>query len=112
MLLCSCLSYFGGNWQGIYGLQGMSADVPAVRQLIAALAQKVSKSETELDAQAFSNALYGLQSMSSDYAEVREMVAALAVKVSDSNPSLCAQAIGSALYGLQKLSSDELEVSS
>ena len=41
----------------------MSTDVSEVRQLVDVLAEKVAKSETELDAQAIGNALYGLQSM-------------------------------------------------
>lgn len=39
----------------------MSPNLVQVRKLIAVLAEKISKSESEFDAQAMSNALYGLQ---------------------------------------------------
>jgi hypothetical protein len=39
----------------------MSAESEQVRSLIKSIALKISSSESELDAQAMSNALYGLQ---------------------------------------------------
>jgi len=42
-------------------LQGMDAEKPELKKLIRVLADKISKSVTDLDAQALSNAMYGLQ---------------------------------------------------
>ena len=50
-----------GVGNALFGLQGMSSDVPEVRQLVGVLVRKVDELTAELDAQGVGNALYGLQ---------------------------------------------------
>lgn len=100
----------------LYGLKCMSSDAPEVRQLILALAHKVSLSSSDLVAQAVGNAMlvfififihlfvllllpcrYGCQMMTSDYEEVRFLLQVLAVKVLKCTELLEAQNVGNAL---------------
>eukprot|EP00595_Chromulina_sp_UTEXLB2642_P003177 CAMPEP_0196766830 /NCGR_PEP_ID=MMETSP1095-20130614/31016_1 /TAXON_ID=96789 ORGANISM="Chromulina nebulosa, Strain UTEXLB2642" /NCGR_SAMPLE_ID=MMETSP1095 /ASSEMBLY_ACC=CAM_ASM_000446 /LENGTH=1338 /DNA_ID=CAMNT_0042131159 /DNA_START=514 /DNA_END=4530 /DNA_ORIENTATION=- len=94
----------------LYGLKCMSSESPEVRQLILALANKISSSSTDLVAQAVGNALYGCQMMTSDHEEVRYLLQVLANKVSQCVEPLEAQNVGNALYGLRGMNSDAKEV--
>eukprot|EP01035_Chromulina_nebulosa_P019455 gene19455-25337_t len=94
----------------LYGLKCMSSESPEVRQLILALANKISTSSTDLVAQAVGNALYGCQMMTSDHEEVRYLLQVLANKVAQCVEPLEAQNVGNALYGLRGMNSDAKEV--
>ena len=48
-----------GVGNALFGLQGMSSDVPEVRELVAVLVRKVNESTAELNAQNVGNALFG-----------------------------------------------------
>ena len=83
------------------GLKGLSATSREIQAVLNALADKISQSTDDLDAQAIGNALYGLQNMEATSHEVQAVLNALADKISQSNAELSAQHIGNALYGLQ-----------
>jgi hypothetical protein len=96
----------------LYGLKCMCSEVPEVRQLVLALANKVANSSSEFVAQAVGNALYGCQMMTSDHEEVRYLLLVLSNKVTNCTEPLEAQNIGNALYGLRGMNSDHKEVRS
>ena len=64
-----------GVGNALYGLRSLG-DSKEVRQLVAALTEKVLQCTEPLGAQAMSNALYGLQKLG-DSEEARRLVAAL-----------------------------------
>jgi hypothetical protein len=94
----------------IYGLKGMSSDIPEVRVLVTALTAAVESSIDVLSAQETCNAFYGLQGMSSDHIEVRGLLCALLPKIKSCSEHFDSQDIGNTLYGLQGMSSEYPEV--
>jgi hypothetical protein len=94
----------------LYGLKCLSSEIPEVRELVLALANKISLSSSAFVAQAVGNALYGLQMMTSEYEEVRFLLLVLSGKVSKCSDLLEAQNVGNALYGLRGMTSDCKEV--
>lgn len=106
----------------LFGLQSMHSSYAEVRDLCAALAEKLDSSLSASDflsEQGISNAIYGLQGLSSDHAEVRALVRALIRKLSDrcsekgyGQMKLTPQFVGNSLVGLQNMSSEYPEVRS
>lgn len=94
----------------LYGLKCLSSEIPEVRELVYALANKITTSTSDFVAQAVGNALYGMQMMSSEYEEVRFLLLVLSAKVSQCTELLEAQNVGNALYGLRGMNSDYKEV--
>lgn len=94
----------------LYGLKCLSSEIPEVRDLVYALATKITLSASDFVAQAVGNALYGLQMMSSEYEEVRFLLLVLSGKISQCTEQLEAQNVGNALYGLRGMNSDYKEV--
>merc|ERR1719387_654061 len=92
----------------LYGLQRLG-DAPEVRDLVAALTDKILDSDELLDAQAVGNALYGMQNLGESH-EARALVAALTPRIAACQQELKAQHVGNALYGIQRLG-DSPEIS-
>lgn len=80
------------------GLHSMSSDVPQVRALLAALADRISLSKCSLSGQGIADALYGLYSMNSDCPELRALLKALSDRIDATKGKLDSQEIGNALY--------------
>eukprot|EP01041_Mallomonas_annulata_P005699 gene5699-11491_t len=95
-----------------YGLQLMSGDSLAVRQLLSALSHKleVNSSNVELTDKSVGMILYGLQGMSAEYKEVRNLLRILTTKILCSRFEFKGRSLGMALYGLQGMSSEFEEV--
>ena len=94
----------------LYSLRIYSINDHFVKELLLALAGKLSTGNVSFNAQAVGNALYGLQNMSSEDKEVRDLLVVLRDQVVRCTEPLDAQAVGNALYGLQNMSSESKEV--
>ena len=94
----------------LYSLRIYSINDHFVKELLLALAGKLSTGNVSFNAQAVGNALYGLQNMSSEDKEVRDLLVVLRDQVVRCTEPLRAQAVGNALYGLQNMSSESKEV--
>ena len=94
----------------LYSLRIYSINDHFVKELLLALAGKLSTGNVSFSAQAVGNALYGLQNMSSEDKEVRDLLVVLRDQVVRCTEPLRAQAVGNALYGLQNMSSESKEV--
>ena len=94
----------------LYSLRIYSINDHFVKELLLALAGKLSTGNVSFSAQAVGNALYGLQNMSSEDKEVRDLLVVLRDQVGKCTEPLRAQAVGNALYGLQNMSSESKEV--
>ena len=78
-------------------MHSMSSDVPQVRALLAALADRISHSKCSLSGQGIADSLYGLYGMTSDCPELRALLTALADRIDESKGKLDSQEIGNAL---------------
>ena len=94
----------------LYSLRIYSINDHFVKELLLALAGKLSTGNVSFNAQAVGNALYGLQNMSSEDKEVRDLLVVLRDQVVRCTEPLRAQEVGNALYGLQNMSSESKEV--
>jgi phage gp46-like protein len=90
----------------VFGLQGISSDVPTVRRILAVLSDDLRQSSDHLDGKGIGSALFGMQNMTSKSPQVRELLRCLSEVIDRSNATLNAQATGNAFYGLQGMSSD------
>lgn len=93
----------------VFGLQGISSDVPTVRRILAVLSDDLRQSSDPLDGKGIGSALFGMQNMTSKSPQVRELLRCLSEVIDRSNATLNAQATGNAFYGLQGMSSDATE---
>ena len=93
----------------VFGLQGISSDVPTVRRILAVLSDDLLQSSDPLDGKGIGSALFGMQNMTSKSPQVRELLRCLSEVIDRSNATLNAQATGNAFYGLQGMSSDAHE---
>ena len=90
----------------VFGLQGISSDVPTVRRILSVLSDDLRQSSDNLDGKGIGSALFGMQNMTSKSPQVRELLRCLSEVIDRSNTTLNAQATGNAFYGLQGMSSD------
>lgn len=90
----------------VFGLQGISSDVPTVRRILSVLSDDLRLSSDNLDGKGIGSALFGMQNMTSKSPQVRELLRCLSEVIDRSNATLNAQAMGNAFYGLQGMSSD------
>lgn len=90
----------------VFGLQGISSDVPTVRRILSVLSDDLRQSSDNLDGKGIGSALFGMQNMTSKSPQVRELLRCLSEVIDRSNATLNAQATGNAFYGLQGMSSD------
>ena len=88
------------------GLKMLSAEYPAVQEVLKALADKITDYKEVLKPQQISNSLYGLQNMSAESEAVQKVLKALAAKITDCKEVLNTQAIGNSLYGLKNMSAE------
>lgn len=96
----------------VYGLQGLSADIPPVRRIVRVLAADLMKSSVPLDSRNMGNIMYGMQkmTMTSRNRQVRELLSSISKAFKMSPYPLSAQAVGNCFYGLQGMSSEIPEV--
>ena len=92
------------------GLKMLSAEYPAVQEVLKALADKITDYKEVLKPQQISNSLYGLKNMSAESEAVQEVLKALAYKITDCKEVLKPQEIGMSLYGLKNMSAESEEV--
>ena len=90
----------------LYSLRIYSINDHFVKELLLALAGKLSTGNVSFSAQAVGNALYGLQNMSSESKEVRDLLVVLRDQVGKCTEPLRAQAVGNALYGVLRFDLD------
>ena len=90
----------------LYSLRIYSINDHFVKELLLALAGKLSTGNVSFNAQAVGNALYGLQNMSSEDKEVRDLLVVLRDQVGKCTEPLRAQAVGNALYGVLRFDLD------
>ena len=90
----------------LYSLRVYSINDHFVKELLLALAGKLSTGNVTFGAQAVGNALYGLQNMSSESKEVRDLLVVLRDQVVRCTEPLRAQEVGNALYGVLRFHLD------
>eukprot|EP00596_Hydrurales_sp_CCMP1899_P005219 CAMPEP_0119044972 /NCGR_PEP_ID=MMETSP1177-20130426/36059_1 /TAXON_ID=2985 /ORGANISM="Ochromonas sp, Strain CCMP1899" /LENGTH=720 /DNA_ID=CAMNT_0007015955 /DNA_START=44 /DNA_END=2206 /DNA_ORIENTATION=+ len=96
----------------VYGLQGLSADIPPVRKIVRILAADLGWSSTPLDSRNMGNIMYGMQKMTitSRNKQVKELLSSISKAFRMTPYPLSAQAVGNCFYGLQGMSSEIPEV--
>jgi hypothetical protein len=96
----------------VYGLQGLSADIPPVRKIVRILAADLGWSSTPLDSRNMGNIMYGMQKMTitSRNKQVKELLSSISKAFKMTPYPLSAQAVGNCFYGLQGMSSEIPEV--